>query len=471
MKTIVVGAGAGGLASALLAGLRGEEVTVLEAHSYLGGCASYFTRGPFVFDAGATTLSGVLPHEPLGRLFQELGSVPKLRRADPGIVFHLSTGRKVSYHQDFDRWMEELAEKFPALPQRAFWSEVREINNRSWNLLRDIGAFPFQRAGDVLRSVRYFPLLKELLVSTDLRLKGAGLESAEYREMIEGILIISAQAGASDIPFLVGAMALSYPAETYVPVGGMKGFMDYFEEECGKRNVRILKRARVTAFGEDAGSARVTLADGQVLSADRLIMNLPLWNLARLDEGRGKRLKAEARERPGHWGAFTVYLGTKSQVTESYHQVHLNHPLVKNYFASFSLVDDRSRAPEGWQAVTISTHTPAQEWAGLGEGEYEARKAQLQDLILDDFLPRFGVGEHRFLSSGTPRTFERYTGRSAGFVGGLPFLYGSNPFRIPGARTGYRNVFRVGDTTFPGQGVCGVVAGALGLHHLLRKEP
>ena len=50
MKTTIIGAGGGGIASALLATLRGEQVSLLESHSKIGGCASYFGRGQFVFE-------------------------------------------------------------------------------------------------------------------------------------------------------------------------------------------------------------------------------------------------------------------------------------------------------------------------------------------------------------------------------------------------------------------------------------
>jgi phytoene dehydrogenase-like protein len=84
-------------------------------------------------------------------------------------------------------------------------------------------------------------------------------------------------------------------------------------------------------------------------------------------------------------------------------------------------------------------------------------------LILQDFKNRFGITETKYVTAGTPKTFERYTGRQSGYVGGLPFLYGMNPWSIPGHTTQLQNIYRVGDTTFPGQGLVGVVAGSLAL--------
>ena len=52
---VVVGGGMGGLACAALSQRRGLRVALLEAHSKLGGCAGYFDRGPFTFDAKLET--------------------------------------------------------------------------------------------------------------------------------------------------------------------------------------------------------------------------------------------------------------------------------------------------------------------------------------------------------------------------------------------------------------------------------
>jgi phytoene dehydrogenase-like protein len=134
---------------------------------------------------------------------------------------------------------------------------------------------------------------------------------------------------------------------------------------------------------------------------------------------------------------------------------------VESYFVSFSHSEDRLRAPENYQAVSLSTHVYADEFCD---------RNKLTQIIMDDFKKRFPVEDIRFLTSGTPKTFERYTGRKNGYVGGLPFLYGKNPLGLLAPVTKEKSIFRVGDTVFPGQGIVGVVAGALQLHHRLKRE-
>jgi phytoene dehydrogenase-like protein len=461
-RTIVVGAGGGGIVSALLSSLRQEQVTLIEAHSALGGCASWFRRGQFIFDAGATTVSGVNIDGPLGELFEKIGSAPELFPSDPGIVFHLSSGKVVHYHRDFELWMQELSEKFPGLSHRPFWELVSRVNRKSWSLLRDIKTFPFSCSRDLFEAVKhpkYVSLIPYLFLSTEHALRTFQLFSEDYLELVNGILLISAQAEAQHIPFIVGCMALAYPSETYAPVGGMKGLMDFFEGELRRRNVELMLRQKVQSFS----SHHVKLSDGTKREAERLILNLPVWNLAALaeDEVAGE-FREQGERHPGSWGAFTLYFGMKGQNHHLYHQVHLNHPLVKNYFVSFSIPGDLKRAPEGHQAVTISTHVYA---------ESEIDKTLYTKIIMDDFMKRFDAFEIKFLTSGSPKTFERYTGRKMGFVGGLPFLFGTNPLSLISPLTATSTLFRVGDTVFPGQGLCGVAAGALALDKRIRTKP
>jgi phytoene dehydrogenase-like protein len=59
---------------------------------------------------------------------------------------------------------------------------------------------------------------------------------------------------------------------------------------------------------------------------------------------------------------------------------------------------------------------------------------------------------------GTPVTFEHYTGRPLGMVGGFPQ---TSLFSALGPRTGIPNLYMVGDSIFPGQSTAGVTLGAM----------
>ena len=63
-----------------------------------------------------------------------------------------------------------------------------------------------------------------------------------------------------------------------------------------------------------------------------------------------------------------------------------------------------------------------------------------------------------FRITGTPVSFQRFTRRPEGMVGGFPQ---TSVFRARGPRTGLPNVLFVGDSVFPGQSTAGVTLSGL----------
>jgi phytoene dehydrogenase-like protein len=170
------------------------------------------------------------------------------------------------------------------------------------------------------------------------------------------------------------------------------------------------------------------------------------------------------------WGAFTINFAveTKDDLPSVYFQIHSEKEIPycnsKSIFVSFSEKDDFEKAPLGFRTVTISTHTDVNNWYDLTKDEYEKRKELAASSILNIFDNYFAEklgNEKLFLLSGTPNTFEFYTQREKGFVGGIPHSIKRNLMFMPPNVTPFENLYMVGDTVFPGQGTPAVILGAL----------
>lgn len=61
--------------------------------------------------------------------------------------------------------------------------------------------------------------------------------------------------------------------------------------------------------------------------------------------------------------------------------------------------------------------------------------------------------EKRHIEFGTPATFQKYTFRSGGLVGGVPHSV-NNLLKMHSGVTRFKGFFNTGDTVFPGQGNC-----------------
>jgi phytoene dehydrogenase-like protein len=130
------------------------------------------------------------------------------------------------------------------------------------------------------------------------------------------------------------------------------------------------------------------------------------------------------------------------------------------------------RAPEGMRAVTLRTHTRLEPWwklHGHNRRGYEARKDEYTRRVLaaaEVALP--GLREAvSLVMPGTPVTFERFTRRAQGWVGGFPqtSLFRDRPPRIG------RGLWMVGDNIFPGQSTAAVAMGGVRAARAILDDP
>jgi phytoene dehydrogenase-like protein len=140
-------------------------------------------------------------------------------------------------------------------------------------------------------------------------------------------------------------------------------------------------------------------------------------------------------------------------------------------FLSLSPAWDKRRAPAGQRALTISTHTALEPWWRLlryDRGRYERRKAHYVERMVglaERVLPGLRAGTSLSLS-GTPVTFQRFTRRMLGWVGGFPQ---TSLFQNYGPRLASR-LWMVGDSIFPGQSTAAVALGGMRVARAILAE-
>jgi phytoene dehydrogenase-like protein len=255
-------------------------------------------------------------------------------------------------------------------------------------------------------------------------------------------------------------------AETLVESIRRNGGQVRFRQEATRISV---ERGRLVAVETKRGAS---------FPADIVIANLPPWNVSRLlgDEA-GRKLGALPPRPQKAWGAFMLYAGLDSAVVPGdfplHHQVVLGEPMGNGntVFLSLSPAWDEGRAPHGQRTLTLSTHTELDPWWDLHEQDreaYEGRKQWFTERVLaaaEVALPGLGEAADLILP-GTPVTFERFTRRLWGWVGGFPQ---TSLTRAWGPRLG-RGLWMVGDSIFPGQSVPAVALGGLRVAHSLLAE-
>jgi len=133
-----------------------------------------------------------------------------------------------------------------------------------------------------------------------------------------------------------------------------------------------------------------------------------------------------------------------------------------NMFISVSDPGDMASAPAGHRTVMISTHCDLESWEGLSAQQYQAQKLSVGSRLIASARRVYPhLGESAVVCEiATPRTFERFTGRPRGAVGGVrQTLANSNQRAIP-HDLGVPGFWLAGDTTWPGLGTVACVLGS-----------
>jgi C-3',4' desaturase CrtD len=470
-NVVVIGAGIGGLAAGALLARKGLQVTVLEAQDYPGGCAATFSMQGYRFDAGATIGCGFHPGAPMDMLGRELGiSWPVTpepvawQYRHRGITLNLTTSRS------------EIINRFPR--SEAFWKEQSLLAALLWRLAEGGLSWPVKGPRDLAllarKGVAELPgtavLLKfaaktarEWLASHDLD------TDAEFVRFLDAQLLVSVQTTTMHANALNAAIALDLPVSGASRIAGGIGRVS--EQLAGS----IAESGGAVLYGQEVtriDSVRrevigVETRDGGAFAADFTIANLTPDSLEKLVDMEGEPFSRE--EIGAKWSAFVLYLGMDAAFFGGVLPTHLqivagSGELAEcgSIFASASSPVETDRAPEGLCAVTISTHTAPEPWFEAkkrGQSAYLEMKERYTEKVLDllsEHIP--GVREAiKSITASTPVTWERYTGRANGHVGGYPQ---TSLFNVRGPATRFDNLFLVGDSIFPGQSLPGVVTGA-----------
>jgi C-3',4' desaturase CrtD len=410
---------------------------------------------------------------------EHLGITWPVQPTDPAWVVHLPD-RQVTLTADNADVLRQFPESAP------FWAEQAKLADLGWSMAGQGLPWPPTSGAELLQLARvginHFPsdlrLLPFIFRTVHQWLARYGLENDEaFLRLIDALLLISAQTTSRAANAIYSATALDLTRQgVYHVKGGIGSLAQTLVDQIQALGGQVLYKHEVAKIHvAQSRVAGLYVKRGRRSEAyfpcDFAVANLTPWSLdSLLEESSPVQLRREVGGREFGWGAFVLYLGARESDLPpdlpEHHQIitEMQGPLGegRSIFISLSPGWDSTRAPAGQRAITVTTHTEVQPWWELLSQDheaYEARKAEYTERILsaiDQVIPGFR-DSLSLVMPGTPVTYQNWTHRHMGMVGGFPQV---SLFKARSPRTGLANLRLVGDSIFPGQSTAGVTVGA-----------
>ncbi len=484
-KVVVIGAGIGGLTAAALLARRGYAVKVFDQAIVPGGCASIFRRQGFTFDVGATQVAGLEPGGIHHQIFEELGlELPPASDCDPACaVFLPGEHEPINVWRDPERWRVERERQFPG--SAPFWAFMKAMFAYSWRFqqrdpvlpprsLWDIGQLAMALRPDTLLTVPFtFSTVGDIL-------RGYGLyEDRRLRTFLDMQLKLYSQTTADKTAVLYAATALGVSQAPH-GLSHLKGSMqvlscrltESLKRDGGELYMRHTAEA-IKLENNQPSQVKITNQKGEswLEAADHVVANVTVQNLVKLAPARQmKGYEKRVKNLPPSSGAFVIYLGVEQAAIPADCPPHLQFlydydgPIAENnsLFVSVSRSGD-GRAPAGKATVIASSFTDVQPWYDCDEAGYQVLKARYTEEAIARLKDYFDLRPEYLvhIEAATPRSFETFTGRENGIVGGIGQAVPTfGPFGFA-TRTPLKKLWLVGDSTHPGEGTAGVSYSAM----------
>jgi len=473
---IVIGAGFGGLGAALALAEAGARVVLFEALRYPGGCASTFSRSGHRFEAGATLFSGFDPGQPFARWIERHRMHVELTPVDP--MVELRTGAyTLPIAPDRQRLLAALA-ALPGIPEeplRAFFAYQRRVADALWGVLDDPSLLPPWSASMVLRHAAragyYLPLLT--CIGRPLRdvLARFGLDRCEpLRYFLDASLQITVQTSSheAEAPFALSTLDYYFRGTRHVK-GGIGALADAMVAAIRALGGEVRFSERVQAIEPATGGWLVRTRKSS-LRASSIVANILPQALPSLLGRPSSRASDLARRVEEGWGAAMLYLALPHDAPlrpEAHHlelidKVDLPYTHGNHVFVSISGKDE-IRGPAGRRTVTCSTHVDAARLRSLPPAERGLFIHGIQEAMRSTLTRRAPElwGCKLLEMTASPRTFERFTLRPEGLVGGIPRRAGLAQYTQLGPFEAEERLWLVGDSVFPGQSTLATAVGGL----------
>ena len=369
----------------------------------------------------------------------------------------------------------------PNAPQegiKAFFKHQGKVADVLWALFDDTSLLPPWGMKSLIRHAsrlpEYRPLIRDINHSLlDVLGRYKIDHFSPLKLYLDALCQITVQCSSAEAeaPFALATMDYYSRGSAHV-IGGLGKLAEELckaIEQCGSE-VHFSQRVKQISVKDD-GTYELDTRKGKVKSKILIANLLPKALQGLLPNGFSWPKWADKLQDKvaSGWGATMLYMVAETPPNSLGQAEHWQligsetKALIEgnHVFCSTSSHQEHDRAPFGSQTLTLSSHIPMQPFLKLNQQDKEAYIDRVQTTMRETFQNQCPAWSERvyFATTASPRTFERFTARTDGLVGGIPKYKGLHNYLHLGPRKLRPNFYLVGDSTFPGQSTLATATG------------
>ncbi len=471
-KVIIIGAGPGGLSSAMILAYQGFDVVIYEKQAYVGGRTSALKVDDFIFELGPTFV--MLPQafdDVFAATGRKVSDYLDMKRLDIMYRLKFGDGRNFVVHFDKEKKKQEIARLFPG--DEAGYDRWFKAQKRKFSLMYPCLKVPYIRWYHYLRPkllkalpfmqnfTSLYKVLSQYFKHDDMRI------AMTFQAKYLGMSPWECPGSFSILSYIEHAFGIFHP------IGGVHKITEAMAKIVEEEKGRVVLNKPVTQIIIEEGKAvGVQFADGSVDRADYVIMNTDFAaGMTQLvpEIARGKWTDLELKKRPYSCSTFMLYLGLDKLYDFPHHNVFFADDYRKNieeifdgkalpsdpsFYIQNASITDPNLAPTGKSTIYVLVPVPNLD----APIDWDTIKKQYRDVVIKKISERtemHDIEQHieveRII---TPKDWERkidvYKGAVFNLshtVGQMLYLRPHNKFEdIPG-------LYLVGGGTHPGSGL------------------
>ncbi len=431
---IIIGAGLGGLSTALILAINGYKVCVLEKNNQIGGTLQTFNRKGCCFDTGLHYLGSLDKGQILYKFFQYFNILDKIeirKMNETGFDVINIAGKEYKYGMGYANFEKNLIEYFPneTVAIKKYIEKIQNVSNSfdMYNMRYPV-VFDFDSVSALSEN------LQEYLESIT--------DNKDLQNVLAGINVLYAQSPEDTSVYMHALIYNYYINSAYRVVGGGQKIADAFEKEIVSKGGVVLTNKEINKFNfDDEKILSIEATNGETFFADKFISNLHptvTINLAGADKFR-KAYTNRITSLENGISNFSLHIKLKEKIfpvtLSNYHFYKENSVWgVANYNEktwpkSYLLYTPEPQQKEQFtDCISIFAYmkfSEVQQWAntkvekrGNDYKEWKKTKAEkLLSLVEEQFTMIKGNVEIYYTS--TPLTYKDYIGTTDGSMYGI----------------------------------------------------